>query len=110
MGSLSGLMGGFFGMQGPPAVLYFLTASKTKDEYLALSQIYFFLGNMVMTTFRYGNGMVTPSVIKAFACGLIAVGIGGWLGSKVFERLSQSNLQRIIYIYIGISGIVALSI
>lgn len=110
MGSLSGLMGGFFGMQGPPAVLYFLAASKTKEEYLAISQIYFFLGNMVMTVFRAGNGMLSLNVCKAFACGILAVALGGWLGSKVFERLSQSSLQRVVYIYIGISGIVALSL
>ena len=110
MGSLSGLMGGFFGMQGPPAALYFLAASKNKEEYLALSQIYFFLGNMVMTAFRYGNGLFTLNVGKAFACGILAVGIGAWLGSKVFSLLTQTSLQRIVYAYIGISGIVALAI
>ena len=29
-GTLSGLMGGFFGMQGPPAVLYFIQSEPTK--------------------------------------------------------------------------------
>ena len=28
-GTLSGLMGGFFGMQGPPAVLYFIQSEPT---------------------------------------------------------------------------------
>ena len=34
MGSISGMMGGLFGMQGPPAVLYFLATAKDKNEYM----------------------------------------------------------------------------
>lgn len=30
-GSLSGLMGGFFGMQGPPAVLYFISSERIRN-------------------------------------------------------------------------------
>ena len=40
-GTLSGLMGGFFGMQGPPAVLYFVSSEPDKDRYLAMTQTYF---------------------------------------------------------------------
>ena len=35
-GTLSGLMGGFFGMQGPPAVLYFIQSEPTKEHYMAI--------------------------------------------------------------------------
>ena len=44
MGTISGLMGGFFGMQGPPAVLYFISSAKQKEEYMAMAQMYFLLG------------------------------------------------------------------
>ena len=37
-GTLSGLMGGFFGMQGPPAVLYFIKSEPTKEHYMAMAQ------------------------------------------------------------------------
>ena len=42
-GTLSGLMGGFFGMQGPPAVLYFIQSEPTKEHYMAMAQTYRFL-------------------------------------------------------------------
>ena len=48
-GTLSGLMGGFFGMQGPPAVLYFSQSEPTKEHYMAMAQTYFLIGNMMMT-------------------------------------------------------------
>ena len=40
-GTLSGLMGGFFGMQGPPAVLYFIQSEPSKEHYMAMTQTYF---------------------------------------------------------------------
>lgn len=39
-GVLSGLMGGFFNMQGPPAVLYFISTTKDKNQYMALAQVF----------------------------------------------------------------------
>lgn len=42
LGSLSGLMGGLFSMQGPPVVYYYLSTQKTKEEYMAQTQCFFF--------------------------------------------------------------------
>ena len=39
MGSISGVMGGFFGMQGPPAVLYFVQSEQDKNHYAAQTQL-----------------------------------------------------------------------
>ena len=44
-GALSGVMGGFFGMQGPPAVLYFVSSEPDKEHYLAQTQTYFLVGD-----------------------------------------------------------------
>ncbi|MGN0214407.1 MAG: sulfite exporter TauE/SafE family protein [Muribaculaceae bacterium] len=110
LGSMSGLLGGFCGMQGPPAVLYFLAACPTKEQYIALTQTYFLLGNMAMTIFRGSNGMLTHDVGNAFCFGIVAVMLGTWLGGKVFNAISRQTLQRIVYVYIGVSGVVALLI
>ena len=61
-GTLSGLLGGFFGMQGPPAVLYFISSEKDKEHYMAMVQCYFLLGNLTMTLSRAMNGFLTPAV------------------------------------------------
>ena len=58
-GTLSGLMGGFFGMQGPPAVLYFIQSEPTKEHYMAMAQTYFLIGNVMMTGVRAYNGFFT---------------------------------------------------
>ena len=54
-GSISGIMGGFFGMQGPPAVLYFISSEPDKNHYMAMVQTYFLIGNAMMTIVRDFN-------------------------------------------------------
>lgn len=108
MGTISGLMGGLFGMQGPPAVLYFLASAEKKDEYMALAQTYFLVGNVVMTCYRAHNGFFTPLVGTYWCIGIAAVLLGTWIGAKVFRLIPIQVLRKIIYAYMGISGIVAL--
>lgn len=108
LGTLSGFMGGLFGMQGPPAVLYFLQVTETKEQYTAMAQAYFLFGNLAMTLFRFHNGFVTSTVLTAWCWGLPAVFIGTLLGNIVYKHISLPLLRKIVYIYIAISGVIAL--
>ena len=108
MGVVSGLMGGFFGMQGPPAVLYFLACTDTKDDYMSLAQCYFLSGNVMMTLFRSQSGFLTPAVGHAWLCAIGFVLLGTWVGGKVFDRLPITTLRRVVYAYMAISGCVFL--
>ena len=108
MGTLSGMMGGFFGMQGPPAVLYFLASANGKDEYMALSQAYFLIGNVVMTCYRARCGFLTPTVGVGWCCGVAAVMVGVWIGGMVFRRISAATLRKCVYAYMAVSGLLAL--
>lgn len=108
LGTVSGFMGGLFGMQGPPAVLYFLASTEKKDEYMALAQTYFLVGNSVMTIYRAHNGFFSHEVALSWCCGLPMVLLGTWLGAKVFRRIPIRLLRKIIYAYMGMSGLFAL--
>lgn len=107
-GTLSGLLGGFFGMHGPPAVLYFLTSEPDKDHYMGMAQTYFLLTNIVMTVMRGVNGYITASVGRNYLICLAAVLAGTALGSKAFRHLSARIFPYIVYAYIGISGLIIL--
>ncbi len=104
-GTLSGLMGGFFGMQGPPAVLYFVNSEKDKEHYLAVTQTYFLVGNIMMTIARAYNGFFTTAVSMGYIYGITGVVIGNLIGAWVFRHITGSILKYIIYAYIGISGL-----
>ena len=104
-GTLSGLMGGFFGMQEPPAVLYFVNSEKDKEHYLAVTQTYFLVGNIMMTIARAYNGFFTTAVSMGYIYGITGVVIGNLIGAWVFRHITGSILKYIIYAYIGISGL-----
>lgn len=108
-GAISGVMGGFFGMQGPPAVLYFISSEPDKEHYIAITQWYFVLGNLFMTFARAGNGFVTGAVGKGYLYGLGGVVIGTALGAIVFRHIPAKVLNYLVYAYIGISGIIVLA-
>ena len=107
-GMLSGLMGGFFGMQGPPAVLYFINSEKDKEHYMAMLQCYFFLGNGAMTLLRASNGFLTMTVAKDYLYGLGGIAAGSIIGSIAFRHIPARIFKYIVYAYIGISGIIVL--
>lgn len=108
MGTISGAMGGLFGMQGPPAVLYFLSSTDHKEEYMALAQCFFLIGNGMMSIYRAHLGFLTPTVGWAWCFCLPTVFLGTWIGGLVFNRIPIKTLRKIIYAYMGISGLIAL--
>lgn len=105
-GTISGVMGGFFGMQGPPAVLYFISSEPDKSHYMAMAQTYFLLGNSVMTVVRAANGFLTATVGRNYLLCLAAVLMGTLLGSLAFKHIPGKIFPYVVYSYIGISGLV----
>lgn len=108
MGTISGIMGGLFAMQGPPAVIYFIGCSKDKTEYMAITQWYFLIGNAMMTVYRAGHGFVTGTVLTSWCVGIAGVLIGLLIGARIFHRINADVLRRVIYGFMAFSGVVAL--
>ena len=107
-GTLSGLMGGFFGMQGPPAVLYFISSEPDKEHYMAMIQTFFLTGNAMMTLVRAINGFVTPTVGMSYLYGLGGLAAGIMAGEIVFRHIPAKIFPYIVYAYIGICGAIIL--
>ncbi len=108
LGSLSGLMGGLFAMQGPPAVIYFISSTNDKEEYIALTQWYFLVGNTMMTLFRARAGLVTETVIRSWVIAVPAVVLGLCLGARLFKRIRVRTLRKLVYAFLAVSGVVAI--
>ena len=108
MGSLSGVMGGIFAMPGPPAVLYYIASEQTKERYLAGIQVYFLISNVMMAAFRFKAGFVTTAVGYAWCIGIVGVVLGAFIGAKVFKRVPNKILRKIVYAYMAVSGVIAL--
>ncbi len=108
MGTLSGLTGGLFAMQGPPAVIYFVSCTESKEEYMAITQWFFIISNCFMTGERAANGFLTSNVLWGWVAGVAAVLLGLFVGGRIYVRVPISAVRKCVYVFIGVAGIIAL--
>ena len=105
-GVISGVMGGLFGMQGPPVVLYLINSEPDKNHYMGMIQTYAVITNITMLVARACNGYVTPFVRSTYLYGLIGLAIGVIAGNWAYSRIPNRIFTYLVYAYIGISGII----
>lgn len=108
IGSLSGIMGGMFAMPGPPLVLYYINLIKEKTAYVATIQAFSVILNLFYTIFRARVGFLEGDILLWWLVGLGGALIGTSVGTRFFERISSNTLRKIVYIFLIISGIVAI--
>ena len=107
-GSVSGVMGGLFGMHGPPIVLYLIVSEPTKNHYMGMIQTYAVITNITMLAVRAYNGYVTPTVCTTYLYALGGLAIGIIAGNWAFKRIPNRIFTYIVYAYIGLSGAIIL--
>lgn len=107
-GAASGVMGGLFGMHGPPVVLYLVASEPDKDHYMGMIQTYAFVTNLTMLAVRAWNGYVTPTVGTTYIYGLIGLAVGVLAGNWAYNRIPNRIFTYVVYAYIAISGLVIL--
>ena len=107
-GSVSGILGGLFGMHGPPVVLYLIVAEPSKDHYMGMIQTYAVITNITMLAVRAFNGYVTPAVGTTYLYALGGLAIGVLAGNWAFSRIPSKLFTYLVYAYIGISGFIIL--
>lgn len=107
-GFISGFSGGLFNIGGPAMVIYLLTASKDKLEYNATLQANFALSIIYTFILHLYYGNVTLAALGYSAASTIGLVVGASIGLKIFHKLPQERLKKVIYTFIMIMGIVLL--
>ena len=105
-GIVSGAMGGLFGMQGPPVVLYLINSEPDKNHYMGMIQTYAVVSNLIMIASRACNGYITLAVGTSYLYSLAGLAIGVLAGSWAFSRIPNRLFTYVVYAYIGISGLI----
>ena len=106
VGTASGVMGGLFGMHGPPVVLYLGASEPDKDHYMGMIQTYAVITNIIMLATRACNGYVTPAVGTTYIYALAGLVIGVLAGGWAYRHIPNRIFTYIVYTYIGISGLI----
>ncbi len=104
---LSGVCGGLFGISGPPISLYYLAATKTKEEYLGTLNAFFSITVIFNISSRISNGFLTKELMPYMAVGIASILAGCWLGSRVSHRIGLPVMRKCVYTLMIFAGIVS---
>ena len=106
MGAVSGVLNGVFAIGGPPVALYLLPITENKIAYLASANAYFFIFKILSLPIRFLNGSVSIEQTGYLAVSLVGMTVGTVIGDKIMHKINEAMLKKLVYLFIGISGLV----
>lgn len=104
--ALSAMADAFFGIGGPPIVLYFLSTTENKEEYFANVQMMFFTTSTYGALMRIWKGILTPVLVPNIAIAVISIAVGTIFGHRVADRLDGELLKKLVYVLVGVAGMI----
>ena len=106
--AISATCDGLFGIGGPLMVLYFMSMTTSTHAYLGTMQLFFWTNSMYNTTLRFIRGILLPEHFVLLLVGTVSILIGGALAGKIVDRLNVATMRKLIYVMIGIGGVMNL--
>lgn len=104
-GTLAGIVGGLFGIGGPPMVIYFLAALDDKEKYLGTIQLFFFITGVWTLFFRILNGIYTWTLVPYTLIGIVGIMVGKKVGVRIVDRINADTMKKIVYAFLGFAGL-----
>ena len=104
-GAISGVGGGIFAINGPPMVVYYLSALNDKEEYMATIQTFFFITSIATIAIKVATGtfeIMQPLWFLFTAAGVV---IGAFVGMKTYKRLNANAVRLCVYAFMALSGL-----
>ena len=105
MGSCSGITNAFFGIAGPPVVMYLVPATEDNLGYFATSQAFFFLSSVPCLIGRLVSGVYDRGDIPVLICLIVGLLLGSVVGIKVLKKIESKVFRKLVYGFIGINGV-----
>lgn len=94
-GTISGLMGGGTGMDGPPIVIYFLSIPNKHRVGRASLIAYFIASGSLSIGIAATSGLITRSTLMLAALTIPALLIGNSLGDRFFNKAAADTYRKI---------------
>jgi hypothetical protein len=105
-GFCAGVLGGAYGMNGPPLVIYGALRRWSAQHFRATLQGYFLPASVIGMTGYWLAGLWTPAVTRYYLLSLPVALLGVFLGRVINHRLRGELFLK--YLYLGLVGIGAL--
>ncbi len=106
--AFSGVTAGLFGIGGPLMAICFLMRTEDRESYTGNLQMLFVCTGLSSLTTRIINGIFTIDMVPAVLLGVLFINVGKKAGLKIAEKIDAEMLKRIIYLFVGFSGVLTL--
>jgi uncharacterized membrane protein YfcA len=107
-GFLSGVLGGAYGMNGPPLALYGALRKWSPQHFRATLQGYFLPASLAAFIGYAALGLWRAALARYFVLSLPAVAVAILLGRSLNRRLKGHNFLRFVYVGLMATGSVLL--
>ncbi len=97
-GFTSGILGGAFGIGGPPVIAYASMQEWEGARYKAMLCSFFATSNLYRVIIMAGAGLITGDILLRFAVASPALLLGVFLGIRAFGRLSRDAFRRVVLV------------
>jgi hypothetical protein len=108
-GFATGVLGGAWGMNGPPLVIYGSMRRWSAQHFRATLQAYFLPASLLGMAGYWLSGLWVPAVTRYFLLSLPVVIPAVLLGREVNHRLSGDSFLRYVYAGLGVIGAVLMA-
>lgn len=106
--AFSGCCAGAFTIGGPMMALYFVAIARDKETYVGNMQFLFFTTNLINFAMRAVRGYFSAALLPMALLGMACVLAGLWIGLRLSRRMSGDVARQVVYIGVGVSGLVTL--
>lgn len=107
-GFVAGVLGGAYGMNGPPLAIFGALRKWPPEHFRATLQGYFLPASIVGMCGYWLAGLWTPAVNRLFLVSLPAVLLGIWLGRKINQRVNTRGFHLAIHLGLIVIGVILL--
>jgi uncharacterized membrane protein YfcA len=107
-GFIAGILGGAYGMNGPPLVVYGVLRRWQPAQFRATLQGYFLIASMVGMAGYAATGLWTRTVTSYFLLSLPLALIAVFLGHAIHRRLSSSRFLICVNVGLAMIGVLLL--
>jgi len=105
VGLTSGVLGGMFGIGGPPMALFCAMATEDKREYIATTQAFFCVTLFARIVYIILFVEFTETIISILPFATGAGLLGMVLGTHIFNRMNSAKLQKGVYLVMAVAGL-----
>ena len=108
-GFVSGILGGAYGLNGPPLVVYGNWRQWSAKHFRATLQAYFLPASLIAVIGYYAKGLITMEVYKYFLMSLTTVIPAIFLGRYLNHQLKDDSFFKYVYGALVIIGIILIT-